>query len=347
MRSSINDIPLSTWRSRVAAKPWASAALAIGATLLAIGARLLIAPWIGASGLVMFLPVIVIVAYMAGPRWGYLSLVLTTILIWFLVLRSSFGAALPPQAQRTDLIVLIVASVGAIEFVRLLDKAINSLQQERRRSAALAEQRQTLMHELAHRTSNNFQMVSGVLSMARRTVDDPTAKKALSEAAERVAAMGAVQRQLATDVGNGIELGAFLPILCASLEKGLGVKVICTPDSVGPVSSRTASSLALIVQEFVANAAEHGVKDDLPLTVEVRVESRGPARAALIVEDDGQGVPPGFDPHAATSMGLNLVTAFVAGLDGTFDIRNRSDNPGAIATAEFSLNDPAPVGQDG
>ncbi len=320
--------------------------LALGLTILIVLLRVLISPWIGGAGLVMFLPLSIIFAYLAGVVWAYAALAVQTVLIWFFILAPRGSFEVGRASSVLDLVLLVLASIGAIEFVRVLDRAFASLERERHRSAELAEQRQVLMTELTHRTSNNFQMVSAMLTLVRRTVSDPAAKKALGEASDRVTAMGIVQRQLANNSGEGVDLDSFLPPLCDELATALGVKVTYRRDHLAKITSRAASSLALIAQEFVANAAEHGKSAGVPLTVTVHVERLDEERAQLVVEDDGKGVPADFDPHQIDSLGLTLVGSFAQTLGGSFNIGNRRDGPGAIATAEFAIGKAASEGSD-
>ncbi len=333
-------IPFEETRNWFAARPLASCALAAALSVAAVGLRMAIAPWMKAAGFVSFLPFIVIIAYLAGAKWGYFGVALTAILVWFFVLPPGLSFAIQSHSDRLDVALFLIAAVAVIEFVRVLDRALDTLQMERRRATMLAEQRQALMKELAHRTSNNFQLVSSMLMLARRTMT--AAQRALTEASERVFAMAVVQRHLSRDSGSGIELSAFLPNLCADLEKALDVHIACHGERLPPVGSQIISSLALVVQELAANAVEHGARPDACVSLTARLERRGLDRAALIVEDDGRGLPPDFDLSATKSLGLTLVRSFVQTMMGSFDIQNRPDGDGVVATVEFPLARAAP-----
>ncbi|WOJ91467.1 sensor histidine kinase [Methylocapsa polymorpha] len=174
-----------------------------------------------------------------------------------------------------------------------------------------------------------------MLILARRKMTDRAAQRALTEASDRITAMGVVQRRLLHDPESRIDLDAFLHIFCADLEKALGIPIACHGERLQALDSQTISSIALVVQEFVSNAVEHGARPDAPMTLTVRMESRGFDRGAVIVEDDGKGLPPDFCP--GRSLGLALVHSFVQSIGGAFDIRNRPHESGVIATVEFPL----------
>jgi two-component system, sensor histidine kinase PdtaS len=329
-------IPFEEARKWFASKPWASFVFVAALSILAVSLRAAIGPWIHGAEFVSFLPVVAAIAYLTGPNWAYFGLSLITALVWGL-LSSKLSLRLGVWGDPADLAIFVITGIAVIEFVRLLDRALDSLQKERRRAMRLAEQRQALINELAHRTSNNLQMVSAMLQLARRTMADPAAQRALTEASERIRAMAMVQRHLSQDKGAGIELGDFLPSLCADLQTALGVPIASSIERLPPLSSKVISALALAVQEFAANAVEHGSRPEAQMALTVRIEKSGRDHGILIVDDNGRGLPADFDLAAVKSLGLVLVRAFVQDLSGSFDIRNRPNGSGVVASVRFPL----------
>jgi two-component sensor histidine kinase len=340
----LSDIPLEKTRDWFSARPLVACAFVVALSMTAVGLRVTISPWIEAAGFVSFLPFIVIIAYLLGPKWAYFGLALIAVLVWGFAFSAKLSLLAGAHRDPVDLVLFAVASVAAIEFVWLLDRALVNLKKERRRALAAVEQRQALMDELAHRTSNNFQMVSAMLQLAKRTMTDPVAQRALAEASDRIRAMATVQRHLSRDTGSGIEVSAFLPTLCADLEKALGLPIACSSEGLPPLPSRTISSLALAVQELSANAVEHGLEAGAPMTLTVRLAKDSADHGSLVVEDDGRGLPDDFDLATVRSLGLTLVRSFVQDMQGHFDIRNRSGDRGVVATIRFPLIPPAASG---
>jgi two-component sensor histidine kinase len=331
------DIPFEEAREWFSTKPLASCAFVAALSIIAVGLRVAISPWIEAAGFVSFLPFIVIIAYLTGPKWAYFGLGLIAVLVWGFALSPKLNLLAGARRDPADLALFAVAGVAVIEFVWLLERALTNLKKERRRALAAVEQRQALMDELAHRTSNNFQMVSAMLQLAKRTMTDPAAQKALAEASDRIHAMATVQRHLSRDGGSGIEVNAFLPTLCADLEKALSVPIACSTGSLPPLSSKAISALALAVQELTANAVEHGAEAGALTNLTVRLAKDGDDHGTLVVEDDGRGLPPDFDLATVRSLGLTLARSFVQDIQGDFDIRNRLGGGGVVATIRFPL----------
>lgn len=80
----------------------------------------------------------------------------------------------------------------------------------------------------------------------------------------------------------------------------------------------------MVLTEILQNALEHGFVQDETGTVEVSAFRGGTskeARLLVTVQDDGIGLPEGFDPHSSGNLGLQIVRTLVEGeLGGTFDM---------------------------
>lgn len=80
----------------------------------------------------------------------------------------------------------------------------------------------------------------------------------------------------------------------------------------------------MVLTEVLQNALEHGFREGDTGTVEVSAVRGGTtkeARLLVTVQDDGVGLPDGFDPQTAGNLGLQIVRTLVEGeLGGTFDM---------------------------
>ena len=70
--------------------------------------------------------------------------------------------------------------------------------------------------------------------------------------------------------------------------------------------SNKATSLALILNELIQNAIEHGFQERTTGTLSVTLTERED-RVTLEVVNDGAPLPRGFDPKQSTSLGLQIV----------------------------------------
>src|SRR5690606_31564667 len=100
-----------------------------------------------------------------------------------------------------------------------------------------------------------------------------------------------------------------------------GIELVCDVDPID-VDLDTAIPLGLITVELVTNAHKHAFPGAAGGRVTVRLakaEEDG-GRAVLTVADDGIGLPADRDPTRNGGMGMRLVNALVAQIDGTLAV---------------------------
>ena len=98
--------------------------------------------------------------------------------------------------------------------------------------------------------------------------------------------------------------------------------------------AQQATSCALVINELLHNAVEHGFASINDGNVLVRLALRGD-QVVVEVCDDGDALPPGFDPRSAGSLGLHIVQTLVQeDLKGHFSLVD-GDGGGAKAIVSF------------
>ncbi len=179
------------------------------------------------------------------------------------------------------------------------------LYEEARRGLARAS---TLLRELHHRVRNNLQTVAALLSLQARRAG-PEARAVLQDAVSRVRSLTVVHDLLSGRELSEVPLVELARIVVTQAVHSLYGDELAVQWSVEGddvvVSSRQTTVLALLLNEFVTNAARHGFADRAGGRLSVRVKSEG-ERAVLEVEDDGRGLPADFDPLRARGLGLQI-----------------------------------------
>jgi two-component sensor histidine kinase len=104
-------------------------------------------------------------------------------------------------------------------------------------------------------------------------------------------------------VGRTLSLAVELAVPSASVK-------IRREGRFGELRAENATPLALVLTELVTNAVEHGLRDRGG-TVTVSATRRGTA-LRISVQDDGVGLPEGFNAGAA-GLGSQIVQALVSG----------------------------------
>lgn len=172
----------------------------------------------------------------------------------------------------------------------------------------------TLLQEMHHRVRNNLQTVAALLSMQARHAGDAAWTEPLQQAVGRIRSIAVVHDLLST--GNlretTVDRIAKHVVDEASITvvpPGSQVRFEVPPSSVW-VSSRQATVLALLINEFVANAVMHGLADRRSGVITVRAWADG-EDAVLEVQDDGAGLREDFHPERNTGLGLQIARTLV------------------------------------
>lgn len=264
---------------------------------------------------VSFFPAVILSAFLFGVRPGIVAGVLCGFFAWYLFIPPRMSFASMDRGSLTAMVFYSVVVATDIVLVHLMQSANARLRGAREDVRHLAEERghlaertQVLFQELQHRVGNNLQMVGAVLSLQMRNLSDPDAKKALADATARLQVIGAIQRRLYRQDGALVPLDVFLEemsnkIMQSSAQPGITCRIEAERDIV--MRPDSAVPMALILSEAIANALEHGFTDRTEGNILVQVR-REDGAVIVTVSDDGVGLPPGFDPEKADSIGLRI-----------------------------------------
>jgi two-component sensor histidine kinase len=100
------------------------------------------------------------------------------------------------------------------------------------------------------------------------------------------------------------------------------------------IPSKEATSLALVVNELIQNALQHGLTEEPKGKLFIGITQNN-GLISVIVQNDGPGLTPDFDIDQKSSLGLTIVRTLVQNeLKGQFSLENRE---GTVATVRFPL----------
>jgi two-component sensor histidine kinase len=177
----------------------------------------------------------------------------------------------------------------------------------------------TFYKEIHHRVKNNLQTVASLLRMQLRRLDRQSAERALEDSIGRIESIAVVHDTLSQGEIGLVDLGDLVGRI-AQLAAGDSRPPI-TLRLDGPtimLTSKQATSLALVANELVQNALHHGLGGGGGTRIDVAI-ARADGRVRLVVEDDGAGPPAGFVPERDGNLGLTIVATLTADeLSGDF-----------------------------
>ena len=192
----------------------------------------------------------------------------------------------------------------------ILGMAIEQQQYQRKLKAAL-DRHQILLKEVNHRVKNSLQVVSSMLVLQARSVDDPDLSEQLNQASTRVNAVGRAYERLAYNADDeNIDLVEYLRQIIGDLEPTVAP---CKIELDAPKEIQFAADRAilvgLIINELVSNAGKYAYPDCPGGSIWVRLVQPDNNSILVSVRDEGVGLPLGFDSTASKGLGTRLVNA--------------------------------------
>jgi two-component sensor histidine kinase len=186
---------------------------------------------------------------------------------------------------------------------------------------ASIEEKDALLKEVHHRVKNNLQIVTSLMHLQSMRLEAGREADAFRSTEDRVRSMALLHDTLYRS-GNlaHADLRAYLNGLCAQLVHSFGlesgrIRVECRVDPM-PLDLDRALPCGLIVSELVSNALRHAFPGGRSGRVAVTMSRETEERAMIEVSDDGVGLSPGFDPAAASTLGMQLILGLSAQLGG-------------------------------
>lgn len=212
------------------------------------------------------------------------------------------------------------------------DERLQLLDRERRKS----EQLKLAVREAHHRIKNNLQAISDLLYLELSSYEEPAIVDVLRESVERIQSIALVHDLLSQDedvqtVDSHAMAERLVPmVLQSGGRRDAPVDLVLQVPAV-PLSSKRATTLALILNELVSNAVKHAFPGRGGV-LEVRLEPADEG-LRLTVQDDGPGLPADFDFLVNANVGLQVVrTLAERDMNGKFML---SRGPRLAATVWF------------
>lgn len=219
-------------------------------------------------------------------------------------------------------------SVHYLEFRRIAayaNRMVRDQIRSRREINASLREKETLLKEIHHRVKNNLQVISSILSLQSDYVEDERILEYFRESKGRIASMALVHEELyetesLAEVDFEEYCRRFVPSLINSYSRGASITLqFDTQQVMVPIDA--AVPLGLILNELITNAIKHAFPERESGTVTVRCRCEGD-KLHVAVEDDGCGLPLGFDPEKNDSLGMQLIVNLTLQIRGELSIES-------------------------
>jgi two-component sensor histidine kinase len=218
--------------------------------------------------------------------------------------------------------------VGAIIVIQDVTLDVRKEQEIKVKSA--------MIQEIHHRVKNNLQTITALLRLQSRRVESEEAATALKEAVGRIMSVAVVHEFLSKDESSIINIQEVCKRITQEFVNGTldpmkKIELKLEGEGQFLLPAQQATSCALIVNELIQNAVDHGLEKRSEGHVVVRLLQTDDSMS-IEIEDDGEGLPEGFDP-ARGGLGLQIIRTLVRDdLKGQFLLE---DGDGVRAVVSF------------
>jgi two-component system, sensor histidine kinase PdtaS len=202
---------------------------------------------------------------------------------------------------------------------------------------ASLREKEVLLKEIHHRVKNNLQVVSSLLGLQSRTMDDLATRRKFQESQNRVHSMALVHESLYQSENlSEIDFPSYIDQLATHLLRSYGVDsqrvhIAASIDNLR-LTMDTAIPCGLIINELVSNSLKYAFPDGRTGTVRIEMRQQDDHEIRLDVSDDGVGLPEGVSFSSTKSLGLRLVRTLSDQLSAKLEMQREG---GARITLTF------------
>jgi len=208
-----------------------------------------------------------------------------------------------------------------------------------RRLRALLDEKKALLKEVHHRVKNNMQVISSLLSLQGRLIENAETREYIRESENRVKSLALVHENFyrsesitAVDAGDYTRrlandlIRSYAPPAHVSVTVEAAEAIVLSSDAVIP--------LGLLLNELVSNSLRHGFAGRPEGVIAIRIARLPDRQLTVEYRDDGVGIPRDVITRPPATLGLQLVRILAAQLDGT--VAFRQGEPGTVVTITVS-----------
>ena len=177
-------------------------------------------------------------------------------------------------------------------------------------------EKEVLLKEIHHRVKNNMQVISSLMRLQERRLDNDEVRQALQVSQNRITAMSLIHEILyrSEDLAD-IDLELYVKRLSGNLFSIFGARCqnVRTRLNINDVrlGINQAIPCGLILNELISNALEHAFEESEGGEISITASFSGEGHVELVVGDNGKGISEEIDIENTETLGLRLVRGLV------------------------------------
>ncbi|MDZ7719863.1 MAG: PAS domain S-box protein [Balneolaceae bacterium] len=225
-------------------------------------------------------------------------------------------------------------------FIAIQEDISEKKKKDRQLRKSLKE-KEVLLSEIHHRVKNNLAVISALLELNLYQGDEMSVEEYIQSSQLRIKTMANVHEMFyQSESFASISFGKYIERLISTIQSSLQPNTTYvefeTDLNEAELNINQAVPCGLIINELITNSLKHAFPGKKEGKVCVTLDSDNDT-FILIIEDNGIGLPDGFNIETAQDMGMTLVRILSKQLEADLTVNNSKE--GVAFTITFQAND--------
>jgi two-component sensor histidine kinase len=236
------------------------------------------------------------------------------------------------EKEYSKLYIIIASLIAGLLLITLIffvrkRKQSGLLKQKNNQINQALKEKELLIKEVHHRVKNNFQIISSLLELQSKGIEDEKALALAQDGKNRVKSMALIHQKLYQNEDGLINFEEYITLLVDEIasmydtNKRILIAVFAKKLF---FDIDTAIPLGLIINELVTNTYKYAFSENETGKLNIAINRFNKYSYQLLISDNGSGFEEDFDIKKAKSFGLRLVTRLVKQLRGTLSFSNNN-----------------------
>jgi PAS domain S-box-containing protein len=191
---------------------------------------------------------------------------------------------------------------------------------------AQLQEKKILLQEIHHRVKNNLQLVASLLELRSRSMEDQEGKDAFSDSIGRIRSMALLHEKMyGSDIVGNVDFANYVKSLFEPLAETFSkdpINFVVDSDHF-MLDLNRAIPLGLILNELLTNSLKHAFRSSKAPEIAIKIRTNMD-KVALIVSDNGTGLPPGINLFTSDSFGFKIVRLLTEQIEGQIKVQNQN-----------------------
>lgn len=220
---------------------------------------------------------------------------------------------------------MVLKKEGQIIGTRSYIRDITESKKDKQRIERSLGEKEVLLREIHHRVKNNMQVISSLLTLQSKDIEEERVLNIFKESRRRIKTMAMVHEKLyGSEDLSKVDFSKYISSLTQYLFQSFGIdpeKIILKKDMEEIFFDiNTAIPLGLLVNELISNSLKHGFPENREGEVRISMARTDKNKIKLEVSDNGVGVKNELMLNKPSSFGLQLVKMLTEQLHGDMKV---------------------------